>query len=396
MAVDDDLYSLKVYREFLCDSKLNFYFIQVIDLINTVEIAVNLEPDIILMDWEMPGVSGTDFIVNLKANQVTKSIPVIMVTSRSSNSDIQTAFDVGAIDYIRKPIEKTEIIARVNTIAEFVKVLKPLRMQNKKTNEDNESKNVKNQISILYVEDSVELRSYVSACLKEQYIVIEAENGRIGLEKAIEFAPDLIISDINMPDMDGWEMCKHIRENSDISHIPIILLTAQQSEESKIKGFKEGADDYLTKPFSHNVLFARIENLIKIRKDLRDQFYNDIFTDYTILCKNTMDLKFLESLNRAIEQNISNEGFNGDLCAELLVTSKSTLYRKLQALTGQSFNNYLRTIRLKNAAKELKNEQTTLTELAYRYGFNSLSYFSRSFLEQFGVSPTQFTKNESQ
>jgi len=181
MAVDDDLYSLKVYREFLCDSKLNFYFIQVIDLINTVEIAVYLEPDIILMDWEMPGVSGTDLIVNLKANQVTKSIPVIMVTSRSSNSDIQTAFDVGAIDYIRKPIEKTEIIARVNTIAEFVKVLKPLRVQNKKSTLNIENKNSKNQISILYVEDSVELRSYVSACLKEQYIVIEAENGKIGL-----------------------------------------------------------------------------------------------------------------------------------------------------------------------------------------------------------------------
>jgi len=195
-----------------------------------------------------------------------------------------------------------------------------------------------------------------------------------------------------MPEMDGWEMCKQIREYAEISHIPIILLTAQQSEDSRIKGFKEGADDYLTKPFSHNVLFARIENLIKIRKDLRDQFYNEIFTDYSILCKNTKDVKFLENLNIVIEQNISNENFNGDTCADLLVISKSSLYKKLQALTGQSFNNYVRTIRLKNAAKVLKDDETTITKIAYQFGFNSLSYFTRSFIDQFGVSPTEFAK----
>jgi len=394
MAVDDDPFSLKVYRDFLCDSKIDFYFIEVIALIKTVDIAETILPDIILMDWEMPDISGTELIKNLKINENTKAIPVVMVTSRSGNSDIQTAFDVGAIDYIRKPIEKTEIIARVKTIAEFVKILKPLNSKSPKSFKNEQFEN--NSITILYVEDSYELRSYVSACLSDFYNVIESVNGKEGLEKAIQFCPDLIISDINMPEMDGWDLCNQIRENPDISHIPIILLTAQQSEESKIKGYSEGADDYLTKPFSQNLLFARIKNLIKIRQDLKKKFSNDLFSDHTVLSNNKHDLDFLEKLNKIIEENLSNANFDVFKCCELMGISRSKMYKKLQVLTGESFNIYVRIIRLKIAASLLKNSDRTITEISYMTGFSSQSYFSRCFLDQFGISPTQFTKNESQ
>jgi len=389
LAVDDDLYSLQVYLDYLKESKFDFYYIQVIDLDKTFEIVENIAPDIVLMDWEMPRISGIDIIKQLKSNFDTQRIPVIMVTSRSANSDIQIAFDAGAIDYIRKPIEKTEIVTRINATVEFLNLIKPLKQSNAKNDDKNDDKN---RISVLLIEDSLELRSYIASTMSEYYNVIEAGNGEEGFEKALEYIPDIIVSDINMPEMDGWEMCKKIRETFETSSIPIILLTAQGNDNSKIKGFEMGADDFISKPFSQEVLFSRINNIIKTRKFLRNKFYSEIFTDHTILCKTDKDENFLSNLNVVIERNISNPNFDADQCSLDVMLSKSHLYKKVLNLTGLSFNIYLRTYRLKSAAKMLRNSNMLITEVAYNFGFSSLSYFSRCFTEQFGISPTEFIK----
>jgi len=392
LAVDDDLYSLRISKDFLCEAKFNFYFIQVIDIKNSFEISKQLNPDIILMDWEMPEISGIEIIKQLKSDTLTQIIPVIMITSRSGISDIQTAFDAGAIDFVHKPIDKVEIINRTKFIVEYAKTKKSLNESNIMSGNANNQIDQSNKFSILYAEDSVELRSYISACLREYYLVIEAENGKEGLDLTLKHRPDLIISDYNMPEMDGIEFCKQLRENFEISHIPFIMLTAQQSEEAKIEGFKYGADDYINKPFSQNLLFARIDNLIKIRKDLYKQYYTATFTDHNILTKNEKDLEFLEKLSKIMEEKFKDSEFNSDKCADLMAVSRSTLYSKLQSLTGQSFNAFLRTIRLKKAAYLLKNSQYNVSEISTITGFNSHSWFSRCFTEQFGVSPMEFSK----
>jgi len=354
MAVDDDLYSINVYREYLCDLKDDFFYIQTIDLVNTLRIATELMPDIILMDWEMPEISGIELIKHLKHLKKTEHIPIVMTTSRSGNQDIKEAFDTGVIDYIKKPIDKTEMINRMNWIIDYSKFRKPLINKDQvieheliidETTEDA----LASKLSILYAEDN-ELRSFVTAFLKDNYIIIEAENGKEGLAKALEFIPDLIISDIDMPEMNGIEFCSQLRSNPLISHIPFILLTAQQSEDFKIESFNEGADDYLNKPFNFQLLVSRINNLIKIRKDLRKQFMSEAFTDYSLFCKSDKDKEFLGKLQEAIENNLSDSAFDVDKCAGIVGLSRATLYRKLQSSTGITFNVYLKIIRLKKAA----------------------------------------------
>jgi len=391
MAVDDDLYSLRVYREFLCEGNFDFYYIQIVDILNTYKIAHNITPDIVLMDWEMPGTSGIEIIKQLKADDLTKDIPVIMVTSKSASTDIKIAFDAGASDYIHKPINKTEIITRTNFIIEFIKIRKPLVKQ-KSVQEKSINLYEANKLNILFAEDSFELRSYISACLREKYNVIEACNGQEGIDKAIAFQPDLIISDFNMPEVDGIEFCKQCRENFEISHIPFIILTANHNEGDMIQGYKYGIDDYILKPFSHNILFARIENLIKNRQELRKRYYSDLITNESVLCKNDKEIEFLDQLNKIIEENLSNSDFDIEECIKITNLSRTTLYRKLQAITGLSFNIYVRTIRLKHAAQLLSKGDKNITEISILTGFNSLSWFTRCFVEQFGVPPSEFTK----
>ena len=391
MAVDDDLYSLRVYRDFLCEGNFDFYYIQIVDILNTYKIAQNLTPDIVLMDWEMPGTSGIEIIKQLKADDLTKDIPVIMVTSKSASTDIKIAFDAGASDYIHKPINKTEILTRTNFIIEYIHVRKPLTKQ-KLLEESPGIFEDTNKLTILFAEDSHELRSYISSCLSAKYNVIEASNGQEGIEKAIAFQPDLIISDFNMPELDGFEFCMQLRENFEISHIPFIILTAQHNEEDRIQGYKFGIDDYILKPFSHNSLFARIENLIKNRQELRKRYYSDVISDNSLVCKNEKEIEFLNQLNKIIEDNISDSEFDIEKCIKITNISRTSIYRKLQAITGLSFNNYVRTIRLKHAAQLLSKGDNNITEISILTGFNSLSWFTRSFVEQFGVPPSEFTK----
>jgi len=255
---------------------------------------------------------------------------------------------------------------------------------------------------VLIVEDNADLRMYIRGYLDETYRVIEAENGRLGLEHAIEFVPDLIISDVMMPRMDGFELCAKLKSDERTSHIPVILLTARATVESKIEGLETGADDFITKPFDAPELLVRIRNLIKQRKTLQswllkntkrsgiEQLFN---IDTPGLA--SMDQQFYQKVLQIIINNLSNPDFTVEKLASNISLSHSQLHRKMVALTGQPVNQLIRTIRLARAAELLASKTATVTEIAFDVGFSNLSYFSKCFKEQFGVLPSEYSNNRN-
>jgi len=254
-----------------------------------------------------------------------------------------------------------------------------------------ETKIIKGETTILVVEDNDDMRDYISKSLAQDYQIVVAVNGREGFDKAMEVSPDLIITDVMMPEMNGYEMTKRIKNNPQTSHIPVIILTAKASEESKIEGLEAAADDYLVKPFNRAELLLRIRNTITNRQKLRDKFQKSITVNPSEVTATSLDEQFLTKALQIIENHLADAEFSvNDFCDEIGM-SKTNVYRKLKALTNQSFTEFMRCIRLKRAASLLLMKSGNLTEIAYETGFSNLSYFSRSFKEQFGVSPSEYT-----
>lgn len=250
------------------------------------------------------------------------------------------------------------------------------------------NKQTENNLEILIVEDNEEIREYLRYCLEEKsYIIHEAKNGQEGIEKAIMIIPDLIISDVMMPQKDGFELTKTIRSTVSTSHIPIILLTAKTALKSRLTGLSRGADVYLTKPFSPDELTIQVQKLITIRQLLQQRYGKG----EVIATKNSypQEDEFIKKLNAYISKNLDNTALNGDEIAKHLFISRVHLHRKLKALTNQSISEYVRTLRLNKALELLKENQSTISEIAYQTGFGSISYFSRSFKKQFGKNPSE-------
>lgn len=244
---------------------------------------------------------------------------------------------------------------------------------------------------ILVVEDNLDLRGYIYDVLYKNFRVMEAENGKVGLDKALEQIPDLIISDIMMPEMDGIELCGVLKNDVRTSHIPIILLTAFSAIETKIIGLETGADDYITKPFDAEILLVRIKNLIDGRRQLQLKFQHDIVntTKYT---SNEMDEQFLKKAMELVEQNLENEDFEIQSFIKGMGLSRTSLYVKLKALTGQSVSEFIITARLRNAAQLLLKGHLNISEVYYKVGFQSRSHFNESFKNQYNMTPTEFIK----
>lgn len=252
---------------------------------------------------------------------------------------------------------------------------------------------IKDRVTILVVEDNEDMRTFISNNLLEEYQVVQAENGKKGLEKVLEINPDLVITDVMMPDMDGYELTKIIKTDPRISHIPVIILTAKASEDDKIEGLELAADDYVTKPFNIKELLLRIRNTIANRQKLREKYQKSITVNPSEVTATSLDEQFLTKALDIIENHLSESDYNvDDFCIEIGI-SKTHLYRKLKALTNQSYTEFVRTIRLKRAASLLKQKAGNLTEIAYQTGFTNLSYFSRSFKDEFGVSPSEYITN---
>lgn len=246
---------------------------------------------------------------------------------------------------------------------------------------------------VLIVEDNPEVRNYIVRIFSDEYRLITAGSGVEGLEKAKKEHPQLIISDVMMPEMDGITFCGKLKTDIEISHIPIILLTARTASLFKIEGLEIGADDYITKPFIPEELRLRVRNIIRARQEVKEKFARVLNFDPKEIKVTSADEMFLENAMQIAENNIENYEFNVQTFADRLAVSRPLLFTKLKALTGQTPNNFMKTIRLKRAAQLLKTQKLNVSEVAYKVGFKDPKYFRKCFKEQFEETPSVYSKN---
>lgn len=247
-----------------------------------------------------------------------------------------------------------------------------------------------NKPTILIVEDSSDARLYLIDLLKSDYTLFEAVNGKEGIIIAMEKIPDLIISDVMMPEMDGMEFCRKIKSDFLTSHIPVIMLTAKAAGESKIQGLETGADDYLTKPFNSKELFVRVKNLLEQRRLLREKFSKEENKKPETVTANPLDEEFIQKAFSLVQKNLENVNFDTEAFAKEMFLSRMQLHRKLQAITGQTPGDFVRSFRLKQAAQMLKENRRSVTQIAFAVGYNSPAQFSRAFAKQFNCTPTEY------
>mgnify|MGYP001412089233 CR=1 FL=1 len=246
---------------------------------------------------------------------------------------------------------------------------------------------------VLLIEDNADVITYLTSFLSGDYRVATATNGQQGIEKAIELTPDLVVSDVMMPEKDGFEVCATLKTDERTSHIPVILLTAKAGPAAKLEGLTHGADAYLAKPFNKEELLVRMEKLIELRRRLQERYAgHDIFFKNVIAENPTPEDLFLQKLVTIVERNLSDEHFGlPDLCRQAGM-SRSQLFRKLKALTGKSTTHFIRSIRLAKGRELLESSDMTVSEVAYSTGFSNLAYFSTMFREEFGIPPSNLKK----
>ena len=243
----------------------------------------------------------------------------------------------------------------------------------------------KEQPLLLLIEDNEDVLYYLIACLKGNYRIVTAINGQQGIQTAMEQIPDLIISDVMMPEMDGYEVCAALKEKETTSHIPIILLTAKVDHASKLQGFRQGADAYLPKPFNQEELATRIQQLLKQRQQLKAYYAQLGEEEATTQVQDS----FIQKVIELVEADLSND-FPPAKLGQLLAVSQSQVYRKIKGVTGYSTTIFIRRIRVKNANRLLKTTNLSISEICYKAGFKDPAFFSRSFSEVFGQSPSDF------
>jgi DNA-binding response OmpR family regulator len=259
--------------------------------------------------------------------------------------------------------------------------------------EENQPRHHKS-LAILIIEDNHDLRFYLKDNLRHRYTVHEASNGAEGYQKVLSLFPDVVISDIVLPGMDGIEICKKIKTDRRTSHIPVILLTAHTANDQKISGFEAGADDYITKPFTFEILESRIRNLIRQRDAIRKSFQKQIEIEPSAIEVVSLDKKFIQKAMEIVEKNIDNADFSVEELSHALNMSRVNLYKKLLSLTGKTPIEFIRIIRLKRAAQLLRGSQLTIAEISYKVGFNNPKYFTKYFKEEFGVLPSVYAQQQ--
>jgi len=243
--------------------------------------------------------------------------------------------------------------------------------------------------TVLIAEDNPDLRKFIRETLRD-YRILEAADGAEALVLACENPPDIVISDVMMPGMDGLALCKRLKEDERTSHIPVILLTSKAGLESRVEGLETGADDYIAKPFSTLELQARLRNLLNERRRLRERYRREVTLQPKDIAITSADERFLQRVLQIAEKHLSDGDFSVESFAGEAGMSKTHLNRKLKALTDQSANEFVRTFRLKRAAQLLSGRHGNISEIAYEVGFNNPSYFSESFRELFGCSPSEY------
>ncbi|MFK8102275.1 MAG: two-component regulator propeller domain-containing protein [Saprospiraceae bacterium] len=278
----------------------------------------------------------------------------------------------------------SESLVALNSL--YAKLEEPI-----KSNETLQTTNSEKDI-ILVVDDNDDLRTFISTFLSPKYMVLKASNGEEAYQLAVQYIPDVIITDAVMPDADGYQLSKKIKENTLTSQIFVIMLTVKSSEESVEEGFLAGVDSYLTKPFNPKLLEMRIQNLLNSRKQYKRKIFNKqtVDLDPKVMPHTKLDEQFLKDIVEVVEANMSNTDFKVDDMCKTLGISKSQLYRKLKSLFGMSANEMIRVVRLKRAAQLLRQTKLRIAEVTYKVGFSDLQYFRDAFKKQYGMLPSEY------
>ena len=241
----------------------------------------------------------------------------------------------------------------------------------------------------MVIDDHHDLRDYVARCLSTEWRVLTAADGEAGLALVAQEMPDLVVSDLMMPHLDGLELCRRVKSDERTSHIPVVLLTARTSEHNRLEGLELGADDYLIKPFRPAELQARVRNILRQRQLLRQRFAQQVTLQPRDISITPADEIFINRVMAVAETHLANPDFDVESFASELAMSRIQLYRKLKALTDQSPTDFVRVLRLRRAAQLLAGHAGTVADVAYAVGFNNLSYFSKCFRELHGHAPSE-------
>jgi signal transduction histidine kinase/ligand-binding sensor domain-containing protein/DNA-binding response OmpR family regulator len=324
----------------------------------------------------------------------------MMVELHHGNIVVESEPDKGCKFIIHLPLDenayKPEEFGVTNGEATAMMVQPSFQLEEDDDNEPNPdgkkktAAHNKNIRSVLLVEDDVDILNYIDSELSSKYTIYRANNGKEGLNKALKCMPDIIVSDIVMPEMDGLTLCKLLKANDKTCHIPIILLTAKTNVEQRIEGIEMGADSYIPKPFNLKHLETRIEKLIELRRKLKDKYtYKQEENPIQVL---SSDEKLFKKFNEKLREQISNPDLSVESLSKELGLSRVHLNRRLKTITNESPGNYIRNFRLKQAALLLTGKKMSIAEVAYAVGFSSHAYFSNIFKEHFGISPTEYTE----
>lgn len=307
--------------------------------------------------------------------------------------DVESELGKGTCFTIRIPLGKGNPEATAVTQANPDRDLKLTPTETPAMELQSETKDLRPSETILVVEDNVDLRYYIRANLMPDFRIIEADDGEKGIAQALDAIPDLIITDIVMPRANGIELCRKLKADDRTSHIPIIILTSKGKSDSRLEGLSTGADDYIQKPFDMKELLARVRNLIENRKRLREKFSSQILLRPKDTAVQSVDEKFLSRVLASVEDHIGDVQFSVDEFAREVGMSTAQLYRKLNALTGYTPNDFIRHMRLQRAADLMNGKAGNVAEVAYQAGFNNLSYFAKCFRDKFGKSPSEYLRS---
>ncbi|MCK4345541.1 MAG: tetratricopeptide repeat protein [Bacteroidales bacterium] len=314
---------------------------------------------------------------------------------------VESELSKGTTFIVRLPVGKEHLKESEYTIQKREKIPKPaiqadleVVTEGEESAEDlyQETKPEEEFPLVLTVEDHADIRVHIREHLEDSFCIMEAEDGVMGLDKAVENIPDLIITDLMMPKMDGVEMCKKLKTDERTSHIPVIMLTAKASVEDRVEGLETGADAYVTKPFNIKELEVRVRKLIEQRKKLRERFSREITLEPKDIAITSADEKFLQRAMAIVEDHMADFEFEVRKFQDEIGMSRMQLFRKLKALTDQTPTEFIRTFRLKRAAKLIEQKFGNIAQITFEVGFNNLSYFAKCFKELYGVTPSEYGK----
>ena len=333
--------------------------------------------------------SDTSNSANLMGSGIGLALTKELVELHDGTIEVQSEVNEGSTFLVQLPILKNESSKALHSeYISHAEINDPVEIRNAIETKKNEGK----LPLLLIVEDNHDVSQLIKESLENHFEFLMATNGKTGLKMAQEHIPDVIISDVMMPEMDGYEFCKATKTNRLTSHIPVVMLTALADQKDKMQGIETGADAYLSKPFEIGELRLRLQKLMELRENLRQSYSKSISLRPEEIKVSSVDQKFMQTVNSKLEENLSNENFGVAQLADELALSKKQLNKKLKAILNQSANEIIRNYRLEKAHQMLAAKATNPTEASYQFGFSSPAYFSKCFSDRYGYPPSRLSE----